>query len=40
MFNFKGDFMATRRSETFAWTLAVLSSGYLILRIGLQLLSS
>jgi len=32
--------MFAQRSEKFAWTLALLSSGYLVIRIGLQLLSS
>ena len=32
--------MSIQQSEKFAWTLALLSSSYLILRIGLQLLSS
>jgi|APSaa5957512622_1039677.scaffolds.fasta_scaffold58898_2 hypothetical protein len=30
----------SNRSEKFAWTLALLSSGYLFLRIGLGLLAS
>jgi hypothetical protein len=32
--------MFTQRSEKFAWTLALFSSSYLVIRIGLQLLTS
>jgi hypothetical protein len=31
---------SSNRTEKFAWTLALLSSGYLFMRIGLGLLAS
>jgi hypothetical protein len=32
--------MPLQRSEKLAWTLALISSAYLVLRIGLQLLAA